>query len=119
MATTDVMNKKKKWNFWDLVARRILRNRILILLAIAAMTFFWSTQWKYMQFTFTEANLLPDNHPENVLYQKFLNTFGEDGNLIAIAIKDSTFFTEKNLDLWRELNLKINDAPEGSSFKIN
>lgn len=76
------------------------------------MTFFWSTQWKQIQFTFTEANLLPDNHPENVLYKKFLNTFGEDGNLIAIALKDDAFFTAENLKLWKELNTEINNASE-------
>ncbi|MDC3133060.1 RND family transporter, partial [Flavobacteriaceae bacterium] len=101
------MKNKKKWSFWDIVARLILRNRIIILLLIVGMTVFWSSQWKYMQFTFTEANLLPDNHPENVLYQKFLKTFGEDGNLIAIAIKDSTFFNSENLQLWKVLNEKI------------
>lgn len=106
------MKKKKKWVFWDLVARFILRNRLFILILIAGMTLFWSTQWKYMQFTFSEANLLPDNHPENVLYQKFLETFGEDGNLIAIAIQDDTFFTAKNLMLWSALNQKINATSE-------
>ena len=106
------MKNKKKWSFWDIVARLILRNRIIILLMIVGMTVFWSSQWKYMQFTFTEANLLPDNHPENILYQKFLKTFGEDGNLIAIAIKDSTFFNSENLQLWKALNEKINASSE-------
>ena len=40
-----------------------------------------------MQFTFTEANLLPDNHPENVLYHSFTKTFGEEGNIIVMAFK--------------------------------
>ena len=86
------MRKNKKSNTWDLVARIILRSRTLILLCILLLTIFWSTQWKYMQFTFTEANLLPDNHPENILYQSFTKTFGEEGNIIVIAFQDSTFF---------------------------
>ena len=79
------MKKNNKSSVWSLVARLILRNRILILLGIIFLTFYWSTQWKNMQFTFTEANLLPDNHPENILYNSFTKTFGEEGNVMVIA----------------------------------
>ena len=85
------MIKKRQFNFWEAMARLILRNRILILFGILGVTFFWSTQWQYMQFTYTEANLLPDKHPENLRYQKFLETFGEEGNLIVIALKRYSF----------------------------
>lgn len=76
------------------------------------MTFFWATQWKYMQFTFTEANLLPDNHPENILYNSFTETFGDEGNVIVIALKDSLFFTPDKRNAWRELNNQIETFPE-------
>ncbi|MFZ9075157.1 MAG: efflux RND transporter permease subunit [Flavobacteriaceae bacterium] len=112
------MKKKKNWNIWSLVARLILRNRVLILLSIVALTLYWSTQWKYMQFTFTEANLLPDNHPENILYQSFTKTFGEEGNVIVIAIQDSTFYTPKKRLEWKELNEKI-EAFEEIQFVLS
>ena len=102
------MKKKKKINIWGLVARLILRNRIFILAVIIAVTLFWATQWKYMQFTFTEANLLPDNHPENVLYESFVNKFGEEGNVIVIAVKEPDFFSPKKRNAWRKLNNRIN-----------
>ena len=98
------MKKKKDSNIWGLVARLILRNRFILLAAIVGMTFFWATQWKYMQFTFTEANLLPDNHPENILYKNFTDTFGEEGNVIVIALQDSLFFTSEKRSAWRSLN---------------
>ncbi|MDB2328241.1 efflux RND transporter permease subunit [Flavobacteriaceae bacterium] len=101
------MKKNKESNIWGLVARLILRNRFILLLGILGLTFFWATQWKYMQFTFTEANLLPDDHPENVLYQSFTNTFGEEGNVIVIALQDSLFFTTEKRNAWRELNNQI------------
>jgi len=87
------MKKKKDSNVWGLVARLILRNRFILLAAIIGMTFFWGTQWKYMQFTFTEANLLPDDHPENILYKSFTDTFGDEGNVVVIALQDDQFFT--------------------------
>lgn len=101
------MRKNNKSSVWSLVARLILRNRILILLGIVSLTFYWSTQWKNMQFTFTEANLLPDNHPENILYNSFTKTFGEEGNVMVIAIQDSLFFTQEKRKVWNDLNERI------------
>lgn len=101
------MRKNNKSSVWSLVARLILRNRILILLGIISLTFYWSTQWKNMQFTFTEANLLPDNHPENILYNSFIKTFGEEGNVMVIAFQDSLFFTQEKRKVWKDLNEKI------------
>ena len=106
------MKKKKDSNIWGLVARFILRNRFILLAAIVGMTFFWGTQWKYMQFTFTEANLLPDSHPENILYKNFTDTFGEEGNVIVIALQDSLFFTPEKRKAWRSLNNSIQKFSE-------
>ena len=106
------MIKTKESNIWSLIARLILRNRILILLGIICLTFFWSLQWKNMRFTFTEANLLPDNHPENILYKSFTKTFGEEGNTIVIAFQDSLFFTQKKRESWKLLNEKIEKFKE-------
>ncbi|MDG2108450.1 MAG: efflux RND transporter permease subunit [Flavobacteriaceae bacterium] len=106
------MKKKKESNVWGLVARFILRNRLILLATIFGITFFWATQWKYMQFTFTEANLLPDDHPENILYKSFTETFGEEGNVIVIALQDSLFFTPQKRNAWRELNNRIKAFPE-------
>lgn len=106
------MKKKSQFSFWGSVARLILRNRFLILLGIVATTFFWASQWQYMQFTYSEANLLPDKHPENVRYQKFLDTFGEEGNLIVIALQDTAFFQADKLKAWEKLNQKLTAFPE-------
>lgn len=65
------------------------------------------SQWQYMRFTYTEANLLPDDHEVNVEYNKFLDTFGEEGNLIIMGVKDSTLFTPKNFKAWTALSAKL------------
>lgn len=98
------MSKIKKSQFWDIVARIILRNKILILLGVIIATVLLSTQWKYMRFTYTEANLLPDDHEVNQEYNKFLDIFGEEGNLIVLGVKDSTLFTVEKLNAWNALS---------------
>lgn len=95
-----------KWintRFWESVARLILRNRILFLGAILATTFFLSTQWGNIRFSFTEASLLPDNHPFNAYYQQFLDRFGEEGNIVVLAVQDPQFFTPEKLASWKAL----------------
>ena len=101
-------------NFWDVTARLILRNKIVILAAIVITTYLFSTQWQHMRFSNSEANLLPDDHEVNVTYNRFLQTFGEEGNLIIIGVKDSTLFSVEKLKAWNRFcdELKAYDAVE-------
>lgn len=99
-------------NFWDVVARLILRNKIAILIGVVLVTIFFSTQWKYMRFTYTEANLLPDDHEVNITYNDFLKVFGEEGNLIVLGVKDTTLFTVEKLNAWNALSDSFRKAPE-------
>ena len=95
-----------KWvttRFWSTVASLILRNRIICILLIIATTVFLGMQWKNMRFSFNEASLLPDNHPFNLKYQSFVDRFGDEGNLIVLAIQDSTFFRPENIQQWSAL----------------
>jgi predicted RND superfamily exporter protein len=99
-----------KWlstSFWDYIASKILRNRVFLLILILLFTIFMSFQWKNMRFTFTEANLLPDDHEVNIQYNSFLEKFGEEGNLVVLGFKDKNFFTEKNYKAWEKFVSEI------------
>lgn len=89
--------------FWETIARLILRNKIFILIAVILATVFFSMQWKHMRFTYTEANMLPDEHEVNITYNDFLKVFGEEGNLIVLGVKDSSLFSVKQLNAWNKL----------------
>lgn len=106
------MSKSVSKNFWEVLARLILRNRIGILIAILIITLFLSFQWKNMRFTYTEANLLPDDNEVNITYNEFLKVFGEEGNLIVLGIKDPTLFTVEKLNAWNQLADDFKKFPE-------
>ncbi|WP_396194709.1 RND family transporter [Flavobacterium sp.] len=108
------MKKLLGIGFWELVARIILRNRIVILGGIILITVLLSMQWKNIRFTQTEANLIPADDKVNVDYQKFLDKFGEEGNLIVIATKDNRLFTPKVYQAWSELMTTIKSHKEVS-----
>jgi len=99
-----------KWlstSFWDYIASRILRNRVFLLVLVLLFTIFMSLQWKNMRFTFTEANLLPDDHEVNIQYNSFLEKFGEEGNLVVLGFKEKDFFNEKNIKAWKKFISEI------------
>lgn len=98
--------------FWEKLARIILKNRITILVVVAALTIFLGYQWKNLAMTYSEANLLPKNHIANKDYQKFLDKFGEEGNLVVIGFKDPKFFTPKNYAAWNELMTGLKKSKE-------
>jgi len=106
------LNKLFSIGFWSATARFILRNRVFILVAIACCTIFLGMQWKHMRFTYTEANMLPDDHQVNTAYNTFLDTFGEEGNLIIYGVKDSLLFTPSNFSTWNTLSKELGQAPE-------
>ena len=99
-------------NFWTRVSRVILKNRYLILILIAIVTTFLVFQMKNMRFSYTEANLLPENHEVNIQYNKFLEIFGEEGNLVLLAVKDSSFFTTDKFNAWNSLAKSFDSLPE-------
>ena len=99
-------------NFWTRVSRIILKNRYLILTLIAIATTFLVFQMKNMRFSYTEANLLPENHEVNIQYNKFLEIFGEEGNLVLLAVKDSSVFTTDKFNAWNSLAKSFDSLPE-------
>jgi predicted RND superfamily exporter protein len=99
-------------SFWTKVAGIILRNRYLVLIIIAGITAFLASQMKYMKFSYTEANLLPENHIANLEYNKFLEIFGEEGNLVILGVKDPKIFTPEKFNAWNHLVDKFDDREE-------
>jgi len=98
------MKKLLSFGFWNTIAGTILRNRITFISIIIVITVALISQWKYVGFSFAEANLLPDNHPLNVDYENFLEQFGNEGNVIVIATQDEDLFTKEKFSKWAKLS---------------
>ena len=96
-----------KVGFWEFIARIVLKNRLAILCILLLITIFLGSQWKNIQFSFTEANLLPDDNQTNKEYNAFLDKFGEEGNLMVIGVQDDALFTPKAFAAWNKLMTEI------------
>ncbi len=102
--------------FWTKTSRFILKRQIILLTIIAVVTAFLGSQTKYIKFSYTEANLLPDDHIENIKYNKFLDIFGEEGTLIILAVKDSAIFSPQKFQNWNALATKLAAFEEIENF---
>ena len=49
---------------------------------------------------------MPKDHPFNVAYDNFVDVFGEEGNLLIIAVNDSLLFDKTNFNL----NIKLESS---------
>ena len=106
------MSNSNNSKSWEIFARIILRNRIVFLVFIFITTLLLSTQWKNLKFSYSEANLMPYDHPFNIAYDNFIDDFGEEGNLLIIAVKDSSLFEKNNFNAWIKLSESIKNNRE-------
>lgn len=110
--------KRFKTRGWEKIARVILKNRIAILVIIGLLTAFFAWQWRNVHMTYTEANLVPKDHIINQEYRRFLERFGEEGNLIVLGVQDERFFTPKAYSEW-DLLMKELGANKGVDLIIS
>ena len=88
---------------WIKVSSIILRNKILLLTVLAAITIFFGYHARNVEMSYEYANLLPKKDEAYKDYQKFVEVFGEEGNLIMVGVQDSNFFQLEHFKNWRNL----------------
>lgn len=92
---------------WTIVARIILRNRILILTILGLMTIFMGYNAKKIQLSYEYASLLPKKDSAYIEYQNFKNSFGEDATALVIGIQDKNLFELDKFNDFKSLNDSI------------
>jgi len=85
---------------WARISTIILRNRILILCFIGAVTAFLYYFSRRVEMSYQMGEILPPSDQTYQDYKKFRSVFGEEANIIILAVKDTGFFRKKNIDAW-------------------
>ncbi len=94
---------------WLNVSRIILRNKILLLALLALITLFFGYHASRVEMSYEYASLLPKKDQAFKDYQQFVEIFGEEGNLIVIAIQDSDFFEYSHFQQWSQLCTNLSE----------
>src|SRR5688500_13287295 len=92
---------------WHYIARKILRNRLAILLTIIVITCFAGYFAYKVELSYEFARILPKTDPEYIKYNEFKAMFGEDGSVMVLGFQDPELFTLNKFNGWYELGEKI------------
>jgi predicted RND superfamily exporter protein len=95
---------------WLKVSSIILRNKILLLSILLAITVFLGYHALKVEMSYEHASLLPKKDQAYKDYQHFVEVFGEEGNLIIIGIQDSAFFQLDHFKAWRDFGDRLSEV---------
>ncbi len=92
---------------WNRIAELIIRYRVTFIIIIALTTVVMAWYASKVQMSYDFARTVPPNDPDMVTLTKFREQFGEDGNIIAVGMKDSSVFTFRNFVAFGEMTREI------------
>jgi len=92
---------------WNRIAEGIIRYRLPLSLMIGVITIFMAYYASKVEMSYEFARTVPPDDPDMVYHDKFKAQFGEDANLIAVGLKDSSVYTLENFNAFRQLNRDI------------
>ncbi|MEQ8472934.1 MAG: MMPL family transporter [Marinoscillum sp.] len=81
---------------WTQLANIILKYRITLMVILGLITLFMAYQAQFIQWSYNMANVVPEDDPDQVYFHQFKQTFGEDGNILALGFKDSALYKSDN-----------------------
>lgn len=92
---------------WKYLTQCLSRFKLLFWIFIISITLGASYWVSNIEMSYEFAKILPADDPDYKVYSDFKSTFGEDGVLMVIGVKDSTFFTANKINDWFLLTQKL------------
>lgn len=92
---------------WGRIARFVLQFRLHLLLILFAATAFMAYHASKVQLSYDFSRAIPTNNPKFVAYQDFKKKFGEDGNLMVMAVQTDKLFDQANFNDYIRLSDQI------------
>lgn len=92
---------------WNKLAEAIIRYRWQFLVVIALITVCMGWQATRIVMSYDFARTVPPEDPDLVYFNSFKEKFGEDGNIIAVGMMDSSVYTLDKFNALRELTNEI------------
>ncbi len=80
------------------------------MVVLAAITVFMGYQSQNIKWSYDLANIVPEKDPDMVYFKQFRNTFGEDGNIMAMGVQDSAIYLLENFKKFSELTYDLENT---------
>ncbi|MCC6448784.1 MAG: MMPL family transporter, partial [Chitinophagaceae bacterium] len=91
--------------FWKSLAHFILKFRVSILFILTVLTLVMGYFATQVKMRYDMASAIPEDNPEYIKYEKFLKTFGQDGNMMVVGFDKENVFEPnffKSFSDWQE-----------------
>jgi uncharacterized protein len=92
---------------WNKVAEAIIKYRVYFIALIGIITVIMGYYVTKVEMSYDFARTVPPEDPDMVYFNQFKEQFGEDGNLIAVGMKDSAIYQLENFEAFRQLTNNI------------
>ena len=96
---------------WAWLSSRILGNRYGILVMLGIITVFFGYQAKNVKVSYKFGGLLPKDDSAYVQYERLLDKFSEDGNVIVLGVQDKALYDLENYQAWWQLGHDLKKQP--------
>lgn len=92
---------------WSKIAQFIIKYRIALIAVIGVITAFMGYHATKVEMSYEFTRTVPPNDPDMIYFNEFKKQFGEDGNMMAVGIKDSAIYTLENFNKLRAFSNEI------------
>jgi len=100
---------------WTKLSHLIIKHRLILISLLVLITAFLGYKGKDAKMSYTFAKLVPNDDPDMVFFQNFKDLFGEDGNVVALGVLDSSIYEPEIFQAYKELSDQINNINGVSS----
>jgi uncharacterized protein len=97
---------------WANLANIVLKNRWLFLIVVLVTSGFMAYQASQVKLNYEFSRSIPTDNAKYIAYQKFKQQFGQDGNLLVVAVQDSQFFNINHYNAYKKLIATITAVPK-------
>lgn len=92
---------------WTALAHFIIKYKLPLSIVIFAITVFMGFHARNAELSYDFRGTVPAHDPEQIFFNEFRKQFGEDGNIIAVGLKDSGIYEYKNFEKLREFCVAV------------
>ncbi|MDR6942094.1 efflux RND transporter permease subunit [Mucilaginibacter pocheonensis] len=93
--------------FWKHTASFILKNRLIVLICVIALSTFMGFEAAKVKITFNGGKVLPVTDSAYIRYNQFKKTFGQDASSMVIGIKSDKIFDKDVFNDWYRIGTRL------------
>ena len=96
---------------WNRIADFVIKYRLGLIILISLITVLMGYYASKVEMSYDFARTVPLDDPDMIELDKFRAQFGEDGNVIAVGVRDSSLYQLKNFQAYQQLTREIKKIP--------